>query len=55
MKIQSEKQNVEVTAFRELGHTNGRHRECYIHRNCPIVVNDKAVTTDANANKQLEK
>jgi hypothetical protein len=27
----------------------------YIHQNCPTVLNDIAVATDANAKKQLEK
>jgi len=55
MKIQTEKRNAEVTAFRELGHTNGRISCQLLSSNCPIVLNDISVATDANAKKQLEE
>jgi hypothetical protein len=55
MKIQSEKWNVAVTAIRTLDTLMAGPLACYIHQNCPNVLNDVSVVTDANAKKQLEK
>jgi len=55
MKIQIKKRNVKVTAFRELGHTNGQ-TSCLLHTSkLPTVLNYLSVVTDANTKKQLEK